>query len=209
MHPAGRGSSPSDSSFGNTRSINFAGRFSSSLRALAFTSTEYLATQLAACDQPSLDLRQRDPTFAPPRPRDQHIRNVFPKRLVCLQVDHRRHLRPLLIRQELYPAHGNPLHPSVPNLLRRFPRQQPAIPHLLVPGELARWGEHIAPEMWDSCPNSSRLSFRSAAKESAFLLPPEFLSTPQNRAKAVHNPPSKGDKTSLRMADEFHSISYT
>ena len=53
-----------------------------------------------------------------PRPRHQHVRNVFPKRLVRLQVDHCRRLRPLLIRQELYPAHSNPPHLSIPNLPR-------------------------------------------------------------------------------------------
>ena len=68
LRPVGRGSSSSASSFGNIRSMILPGSRSSSLRALGFSSTEYLATQLAFGNQVGRDLRQRDTLLAAARP---------------------------------------------------------------------------------------------------------------------------------------------
>jgi hypothetical protein len=62
----------------NIFSINFAGSRSNSFRALTFSSTEYLPTQLATGDQATFDLVERGTLLMSPRFGHQHILNVLP-----------------------------------------------------------------------------------------------------------------------------------
>jgi hypothetical protein len=48
--------------------------------------------KLCALDEVRLHLVERYAFFVPPRPGDQHVLDVFPKRFVFLEVDYRRRL---------------------------------------------------------------------------------------------------------------------
>ena len=68
-----------------------------------------LATELPAGDQVCLYFFERDAFFMPPRPGNQYVFDILPKRLVLLEVDDRRRLAAFHIRNELNSSHARRL----------------------------------------------------------------------------------------------------
>jgi hypothetical protein len=89
---------------GERGAINWLGSLLISFSALDVNATEYLSTQLSACNQAGLHPLDRNPFFMPPRPGNQHVLDILPQRAMFLEVDYRR-LAAFLIGNELNSGH--------------------------------------------------------------------------------------------------------
>lgn len=95
-----------DSIFGKSRSTNWGGNFSNSLRAERLKVTAYSATEFSRTDQASLDRGQRLAWFMRAPTRQQNVVKILPHGGMFLQVNDHRSFLASVIDNELDSTHA-------------------------------------------------------------------------------------------------------